>query len=322
MLMQKSGFEQVIVNEALRDALSNIRQRIKIICAPAESKANENPEQANKIALQLLKEAKPLLSIVDQLLPSDDLIRRGAHDEVATKMLHCQIAYANKTQDWKGSLELLEGILPLAAGELIISRIKENLEIVKKNREAGLCFFCGRNEPDEQASIEVAMYGNVKHIPNIPGLERFNRPDLLAALGDLGGRYGTKVTWQQANIKVPRCSSCKAYHTRSKTKRSTYHNSGSDIKRNWSTAFGVIGGVIGLFLVRFSFLWVIALPLLGVYIARKVIKVKIAGDITPCKVEEAVHCNIRSLNDKIEFPPIKQLRAQGWNFGSRPPNVY
>ena len=280
MLMQKSSFDQVLINEALRDALSNIRQRIKMICAPVESKANENPERADKVARQLLKDAKPLLSIIDQLLPEEDLTRAGAHDEVAVKALQCQSVYVSKTEDWKRFLEQLENILPLAASKNILSRIEENIEIAKKLIKIKMCFFCEQDQGDDNAAIEVAMYGNVMRIPT--------------------GWNQIRITWQHTKVKVPRCSECKSYH---------------DMMRNWVIFFGMAGGIIGVLLGLPTIVWdppcfILLLPAafatIGALVGRAI-------------AHQKVPYEIRLLRDKKEFHLVKELKSQGWEFGERPP---
>jgi len=266
MLMQKSGFEQVLVNEALRDALSNIRQRIKMICAPAESKANENPEQADKIALQLLKDAKPLLSVVDQLLPAEDLTRSSAHDEVALKALQCQTVYVSKTEDWKGFLEQLENILPLAASKTILSRIEENIEIAKKLIKIKMCFFCEQDQGDDDAAIEVAMYGNVMRIPT--------------------GRNQIRITWQHTKVKVLRCSERKSYH---------------DMMGNWSGGLCVLAGIIGIagFWVHWlvGLICIIVCACVGAGIGQSIAKSKVPYEIKPESDKKSFHL-IKELKSK------------------------
>lgn len=209
LIMEKSGCEASQITSALRESLSAVRQRIKMICEPAEARADADPENADKVTAQLIKEARPLLGIIDMLLPESDFVRRGAHDEVAHVALRCQITYGNKTEDWKQSLTLLKEILPLAGSESLSGRIKENADIVENNLKAGTCFFCEMNKADDNAAAEVEMYGNVQR------QIEWN---------------GVRVTWNHGTIKIPRCAECKKNHTMIST---------------WMGVFGVLGAIVG-----------------------------------------------------------------------------
>ena len=315
MLMQSSGFEQIMVTEAIRDALSNVRQRIKMICTPVESKANENPEQADKIARQLLDEAKPLLAIIDQLLPSEDLVRCSAHDEVALKALQCQTIYVSKTENWKNFSDLLENVLPLAVSKTVQSRIEENIDIAKKLLEVKMCFFCERNMGDDSAVLKVAMHGNIQKQHT--------------------GYNQIRTTWQHCEIKVPRCSECKSNHAKIRRWKIGMGISGittvlpiiaggillgvfaghkiggtNPTKSHWwKIGMGFLGAMVSLFL---GLILAFIIPLsfiggifLGVYIGRKIGQSKVNYDIKP-------------IGYKNKYFLVEERKAQGWSFGSSP----
>jgi len=313
MLMQKSGFDQVLVNEALRDAVSNIRQRIKVICDPAESKANKNPEQADKIARRMLKDVKFLLSIIDQLLPEGDLTRGVVHDEIAIKALQCQTVYVSKTEDWKRFLEGLESILPLASSKTILSRIEDNIEIAKKLIKVKMCFFCERNMGDDSAVIKVAMHGNIQKQHT--------------------GYNQIRTTWQHCEIRVPRCSECKSNHAKILRWKIIMGLTGffipplplvvggvsvgmsvgqkiNGFKANlWKTLMGIFGAIIALLLgILVSFFMPFLLlggVFLGVYVGRKIGESKVKYEIKPT-------------GNKNKYFLVQERKAQGWSFGSRP----
>lgn len=221
-LMEKSGFEQHLVNETLREAISNIRQRIKMICTSAESKANDNPEQGDKIAKQLLNESKPLLSIIDQLLPEDDVARGSIHDELVLKILQCETFFLNKTNNWKVFLDALSDVVELAVSKSARSRIEQNIDVAQKMMQSTMCFFCERGPGDDKSSIEVAMYGEVQRIPI--------------------GYNQIRTTWRHGKIKVPRCSECKSNH---------------DMINGWAGGVGALGFFIGC--IGFFINWVAGL---------------------------------------------------------------
>lgn len=132
-----TGTQAHVANEALRQALDPLRQRIKHTCKMAEADAGADPLHADQAARRLLKEAGPLLAAVDCVLAQGHPTREALHDEVALGALACQISYGNKTDGWKTSVELLQQALPLAVSESARHRIEENLKIVRDNAEMG-----------------------------------------------------------------------------------------------------------------------------------------------------------------------------------------
>lgn len=261
MLMQKSGLGQGLVNEALLDSLSNIRQRLKIIYSLVETKSTENPKKADKVASQLIKDVKPLLLIIDQLLPENDIVNRSVHNQIATSVIRCQIEYGVSTKDWKTSLKLLETALPLAGSESVRLNIQENIKIVSDNIKYMTCFFCERNPGDDSATVEVAMHGDVNQ-----------------------DYFQNRITWNHTKVKVPRCSKCMSYHKMI-----------SNWKTAWAIGGGIIGGVIGLIITRVSefpcaiFLMPIILAAIGALIGSVVAKSKIPYDIKPLKDNTKFH---------------------------------
>ena len=77
-----------------------------MLCDPAESKADADPPNAHIVTWDLLRETQPLLVIMDAVLSEGDAMRLGAHDEVASTALRCEVTLreqdrglANRTHD-------------------------------------------------------------------------------------------------------------------------------------------------------------------------------------------------------------------------------
>jgi len=134
-IMQTSGWDP---EEALRIAVQPVRDRIEILCKAAEPDADADPMHADKVARRLLEQARPLLTVLDCMLPSDNSTLIHAHDEVALKTRSCQITFGNKTENWKRSGELLEQALAVAISESARIRIEDDLAIVRKNAESNV----------------------------------------------------------------------------------------------------------------------------------------------------------------------------------------
>jgi hypothetical protein len=272
-----------LAQKALREACEPLRQRIKFICKNAEEQVHKDPTHGDEATRELIAHAKPLLAIFDALLPPGDATRDAAHDEIAACALRCQVAYGNKTENWKVSLELLEMAFPIAVGQALRDRIQENINTVKRNLEYATCWFCKQNPADDKAALEVEMFGDVHLIPTW---------------------QGTKITWRHGTVRVPRCAKCKSAHVREEA---------------CATVGGLLGFVLGIGasiliakIVRDRDLRVVgclAAPF-GLVGIGNVIGAAIGAALRPkgVKPESAMR----------EFPRVKQLLSQGWNFGKRP----
>jgi len=188
-VMAQSGFDQSAIDEALRRAIAPIRDHIKTICANAENETNMAPEHADNVVRSLIDQTSRLLATIDKLLPEGHATRESAHDEVASRILTSQIAFGNKTDDWRVSLELVEQALPIAVSASVRKRIEENTTIVKNNLERGTCWFCKKRPAVDKAAVEVKMHGDVT-------------------------RNYTNVQWRHTTIEVPRCKECSSAHER------------------------------------------------------------------------------------------------------------
>lgn len=284
-VMKASGFGEAVVQEALRRAVESIRDRIKTLCQAADKETDVHPEAGGTVVTRQLAETKPLLAILDLVLPAADPARIATHDEVAIMALRSQIAFGNKTEQWKKSFELLEAILLIAVSPSARSRIEENLRIVKRNRDSTLCFFCGENEGGKGLGIERKMFGDVNRNPTFKN-----------------GRFVTEMTWRKRTITVPRCPRCKAAQGKAAAWTALAiitsiltgivscavaadQPDGDGIAALMLFAFSIVGSIVGSFLARNYY--------------RKNIK-------------PAGHAN--------QYPEIKDQLKAGWQFGTEPVN--
>ena len=190
-IMRSSGFPEDTIDDALRSAVEPVRNRVRTLCENAESEADADHKHANQVTRRLAEQSGPPLKVIDNLLPEGHPTRDGVHDEVALRLLACQIVFGNKTKKWEESLELLRSAIALAASDSVRSRIQTNIATLDENIELGKCFFCASNPADDKVKHEVKMYGNVITVPTYEG---------------------THTTWNKITLSVPRCESCKKAH--------------------------------------------------------------------------------------------------------------
>lgn len=283
--IRDSGFEERWVEEALHRASKVPRRRIQVICESAEDEAKAKPESADRMARQVMEQTESHLATLDLLLPEDDAYRQGAHDEVALRVLACQIAYGNETDDWKTSLAILEQTREIVAGEAARARIEENLRIVRGNLEQqlehGVCFFCSELPPDDGVAHVVKLHGDVMRIP-VPG--------------------GVQIRWRGLTVKVPRCVGCKEAQNKMTLLTGAGAVLGALVTIGSCLATGVPEGDGGCVAFLFAFALLAALGTGLGWIVGKAVTKK----------------GVRPESDAVKFPPIQRLLAEGWSVGEKP----
>jgi hypothetical protein len=211
-------------------------------------------------------------------------MRDAAHDEVAIGTLHCTIPYANKTENWGIVLEILESALPIATGQPARERIQENITAAQNNKRKGVCWFCQENPAAGNQALGVKMYGDVERTPT------YN---------------GTRVTWRHTTVEVPRCTRCQALHAKAGHFATVLACLGVVVAIVIAIGLGA-GGAIGggeAFLLGVPF--AILLGTAGAHIGKARDKKKLPP-------------NVRPVAAKDDYPLVKELRNQGWQFGEKP----
>jgi C-terminal repeat of topoisomerase len=125
---------------------------LRTICETAAKAADANPASADNEAHRILSATSQILSkLASSGIPQDILDR--AKDEVALAVMHCAVAFGNKTEKWKPCIAILEQSLRLAATSDVKARITENLQTVRKNN---------------------TLYGDLTPISSAPSLSTVN----------------------------------------------------------------------------------------------------------------------------------------------------
>lgn len=278
-IINESGFDHAVISEALRRSVEPLRKRIKTLCKSA-SAGEIKPENALDIAQQLVKQTAPLLSILGILLPTENPTREGAQDEVALTTLSNIVSYANKTEKWQDSDELLHKAFGMAISQSAKTRIQKNIDIFKANVEYDLeyktCFFCKANPSEDVANLKVSMHGNIE-------------------------RYYNRITWNYVDVTVPRCAGCKKAHER---------------LENYLTFGGVAGTLLGLGSCIAIASYNDEVLIGGIVMGISIIFIGVGiGNFIAKKNTPA---GIKPLSDKNNFSRIKELLKSGWSFGQRP----
>jgi hypothetical protein len=200
-LIQKSGFSKQAIDEALKQAISPVRDRIKVFTANAEAESKKDPTKGDEAVRVLIQQATPFLDTLDLLLSKGHVARDASHDEVAAMMLQITIAFCNKTNNMVVTQALMEQALNIAASASIRQRIEQNMETNKGNMVLGICWYCKKNPADESSAVAVKMHGEVTRTRTY---------------------RGTNIQWRKMDIKVPRCKECKSIHEKKSNKQGVW----------------------------------------------------------------------------------------------------
>ncbi len=291
--LTESDFGDDAVEKALQIALERTKTRLRDIVKRAAEDEESDHAHAHEVGGRLLSQARPLLDVMDALLPVDHPTRYWAHDEVALTALTCQIDHGNETEDWVGSLTLLDDILPLAVGTVARDRIERNHEIVTANAEHGLtygkCWFCSVGEPQEDSPVEAKLYGDVN--------ETYD-PYMTT----------TRVTWRHTTINVPRCQRCKDVH---------------EGASNSAVAAGAVAAVAGMGCCSgivsagdgagASWFWGIVLVVVLCGGGAGIVH-----EWAMSRARERHGIEIKGAGQHTEFPGVKELVDKGWSMGEGP----
>jgi hypothetical protein len=291
-VLRDSGFDQKIIGEALHRVVEPLRERIKTMCQFAARDASADARHADATTHRLFEHSCPVLASIDYLLAPGDPVRDGAHDEVALKALEALIPFGRETQDWKTFLELLEEARKIAASTSAVSRIEENLTVLRENlridrenRLQGICFFCEERPTEKIFEIEVPMHGNVQH-----QLVEYNK---------------TRTTWNHNVIRVPRCSVCARIH----------EQQGDVLQKTVGPALLSCAAYficLNLFGPLVWEGWGPTACILG-GIATWVIPWMIAKSIAHIASQRT-----RDLNEQYEYFAIQKRSSEGWKLGPEP----
>lgn len=290
-LVQESGFDEEAIEEAMRRSALPIRERIKTLCQTAEPESESEPQRGDELARRVLKESRPLTDMLDGLFQPGYTLRDDAHDQVALTALQCEIHYGNETGNWDAPLEVLEQLQSGTISSSVRERLELNLTTARGNVEGQVyykCWFCKQNDGDEDASAVVKMYGEV------------NRTWVGT---------GTRITWKNLTLKIPRCRSCKAVHTRT-----------ASLQVNG----GCIGVLVGLVAVALMFVyigvfwaaldWATALAGIFVIVCLGGVGYSIGNTVAKSSSPREVLPE----DDKLQYITIKEKKAEGWVVGEKP----
>ena len=291
-LMKSSGFSSDLITQALRRCLAPIEQRIRNLCRKAEEASDADPRVGLEQARGLLAAVVPSIRLIDQMLPADDPLREGIHDEVAKRALQSLITYGNKTEEWSGAKAGMQQILDqLSPSPSMRQRVADNLKTVSDNAQGLVCYYCGKQPAVEADGNSVNMYGDVQTT--------------------FSGDDSYRVTWRHTTFKIPRCTSCHEGHLNSSAYRESYTTLGGCAFVLVIILAIVLGNV---FQPGEGGMWALVIATAIVSIG---LCLALVGYGENC-AETCLPEGVRAEGDYNEHPTVVSYHAKGWHYGSGP----
>jgi hypothetical protein len=122
-LMEASGFDCAVVEEACARAALQTREQINSLCHAAEQEAATAPASADEGVRRLLDQSRSLLARIDILLGNDSALSNEARDEIADAVTNNLLLYCEESGSWAIGRELLDATRPYAVSLAVRERI-------------------------------------------------------------------------------------------------------------------------------------------------------------------------------------------------------
>jgi hypothetical protein len=132
-ILRGAGFDAGDEEAALQHTLAPLRAQLTGAIEYARTQWDATPEKGTVHVLELERVGLQVSGTIGILLPENDLIRRGIHDDLADALADGIIAYGNVSEDWSRAEELLGGIVGIAEGDAARARIERNRSMCSAN---------------------------------------------------------------------------------------------------------------------------------------------------------------------------------------------
>ncbi|HQU91421.1 MAG TPA: hypothetical protein PLK77_03950 [Pyrinomonadaceae bacterium] len=252
------------------------------------------PGGAVSVGQKLITECKEPLTTLEEVAGADSEEYKRCSDAVSNLLVQCGIVHFNATKNDEPALPLYRYAVALAESSEAEKYADENLASCKEwieKKHYMLCYFCGKNLPEKEASITKTMYVETTRD------RHFN---------------STRVGYSYGDVLVPRCGVCKSLH-----QESTSYYLKLSVSILSGAAAGFVGGVLIYphfknFILRmgsafpvggwaFSFASLFLIGLICGLIARRLLPTIDTSDV-------------RKASDINGFPEIKKRLSEGWTF--------
>lgn len=273
----------IATTAAIRDRLTSEWAATSVLqvdkfCAEARAGAEGNRKNGLQAARDLLDRTRLPLARIRAGNDPGGERIARAQDHIATTATSCAVAYCNDTGDLESTRQVLEHIRPLPVGAEASTFVGEQITVLADMLRE-------RNEAHRLRNTcwfcqaQPATQG--QHYPF--GLHR----DVTYS--------GNTKRWRTLTVEVPRCAACRQAHLPEETKRTNLNRVG---------AVGYLAAFITFF---------IGLGTHPVFIVTAICLVVAIG------TSLALHSMGHQIRDRaLIYPPLSELRTEGWKLGERP----
>jgi hypothetical protein len=130
-LIQLSGFDNDVIDRALRTAIDPVRKKIKVFCLSAYDESEKNNLRGIEYGRQVLVQTQNPINILKILLPQKHVIIEGAEDDIIDHVFKCYTKYVNKTEDYAAALELINTIKSYIECDASKAKVDEKIKSIK-----------------------------------------------------------------------------------------------------------------------------------------------------------------------------------------------
>lgn len=237
MKATNAGYDDV--DASLRRVTEPLQGRIDHAIETATFQLGHNKTEGKQRCTELFNTVCSILNVFQSLLGKESQEYIETCDRVADSMLQCQVVFGNQTEDWEGSLPLLEVALKVARGEKTRARIEENVRIVRNNRQGDICWFCEDRPKEDAHSVKVTLKKPIRWREIKSNPEQYREAllqiasqftsnlviDTLLTAETTGNLHALvraldthldnsqEIMTQQITTTVPRCHTCTDFHS-------------------------------------------------------------------------------------------------------------
>ena len=132
------------------------------------------------------------------MLKDGQRIKTGLFTSIVSACNRYQVQYGNKTEDWKGCLELLMRLKDIACTPDGKKVVDDNIETVKNNadyeKRKNTCWFCGSSISSDKWWYEIKLYGDAYYTEFAPF-------------------KGSRYKYKEVSVKIPCCDKCRSKYS-------------------------------------------------------------------------------------------------------------
>jgi hypothetical protein len=314
VIMLDFNFDEESVDEARQIVVEPLRRRIYDLCQSLNTEARSAPECADQPIQRVLKQSRPLLIAINDLLPERDARIIDARDAVAVSASDAAVGRyellpPNATREWELAKQFFERLRVIAASAPMRQLIDQNI-----------AWAAGHLPHPGTAASQAQQTENVRQEQSVQNntrqtcwfckrLEDNRFPEVVR----LYKRDVTQNQYYYDDIAVPRCSGCYAVHSRV-----------SRISA-WGGIAGVAAGLSVCVGLLANFWAEIGNLLAGTYVFHKTVLLLLAVGFLLLVLysfgEQLVYKKVwpnmsdgkRPLEHRMSFPRIAELQGQGWS---------